>query len=75
MSNLDYEAGYVAALMQLQNKIRLENPNPTQPFKTILQHIQDLIANCPNCGSKVFGDGSCLTCEQSKKPIAKAVKK
>jgi hypothetical protein len=39
MSNLDYEAGYVAALMQLQNKIRLENPNPTQPFKTILQHI------------------------------------
>lgn len=75
MSNKDYEAGYVAALLQLQNKLRQENPNPKTELKKVLQHIQDLIATCDKCGSKLFGDGSCLTCEMTKDLKKRVIKK
>jgi len=66
MTNNEFEQGYTNALMELQNNLRLDKAIPASALDKVLKHIQDLIRRCDNCGSWLFSDGSCLTCERSK---------
>ena len=59
----DFEHGYVAALMQLQNSLRQNKIIPDNQLQKVIVHIQDLIRRCGNCGSWLYSDGRCLTCE------------
>jgi len=63
----DFEHGYVAALMQLQNSLRQNKIIPDNQLQKVIAHIQDLILRCGNCGSWLYSDGSCLTCEMLAK--------
>ena len=56
------DAAYTRALLELQNLLRKENPNPSAPIKAVLKHIQDLIWECPNCGTKMVDFIACPTC-------------
>ena len=63
----DFEAGYVAALMQLQDSLRQTKAITPKALDVVLTHIQDLIKRCAGCGGWLFSDGSCLACEQAAK--------
>ena len=65
--NGDFEQGYVAALMQLQNSLRQNKVIPDNQLQKVITHIQDLLGRCGNCGSWLYSDGSCLTCETLEK--------
>jgi uncharacterized protein YoxC len=71
MANKDFEQGYTQALMQLQNKLRDDSKIKATELNKVLEHIQDLISRCQKCGTWLFSDGSCLTCETAKKPKTK----
>jgi len=62
----EWDAGYSAALMQLRERIAADHKKPAAPIKGVLEHIQDLLGRCKNCGGWVYGDGSCLTCALSQ---------
>ena len=61
----DFEAGYTAALMQLQDSLRQSKQLTAKALDTVITHIQDLIRRCSGCGGWLFSDGSCLTCERA----------
>ena len=65
-NNSDWDAGYSAALMELRARITADHKKPPAPIKGVLEHIQDLLGRCSNCGGWVYGDGSCLPCEMLK---------
>lgn len=60
--NRTHDGGYVKALIDLQNLLRKDYPNPPVPIKAVLKHIQDLIWECPNCGTKMVDFIACPTC-------------
>lgn len=62
----DFEAGYTAALMQLQDSLRQSRQITPKALDVVIKHIQDLIKRCSGCGGWLFSDGSCLTCERAK---------
>lgn len=57
-----YDAGYVAALLQLRARITKENPKPTLGIQKVLKHIQDMLYRCPKCGGWCFEGALCNTC-------------
>jgi len=65
----DFEAGYTAALMQLQDSLRQSRQITPKALDVVIQHIQDLIKRCSGCGGWLFSDGSCLTCERAKNNV------
>jgi hypothetical protein len=71
-ADTNYDAGYTAALLQLRNRITVDNPKQDSRIKRVLDHIQDLLGRCDNCGGWVYAlDKSCLTCEQQEKIVRK----
>jgi len=70
-ANGDYEQGYTNALMQLQDKLRQDSNVKPAELQKVLTHIQDLIKRCGQCGTWLYSDGSCLTCEIASKQKAK----
>jgi hypothetical protein len=64
--NSEWQSGYTAALMQLEARIQADHKKPPAAVKAVLNHIQDLLGRCTSCGGWVYGDGSCITCEQAK---------
>ena len=61
-----WDDGYKAALNQLKARVQADNPKPTLGIKKVLNHIQDLLGRCANCGGWIYNDGSCYTCEQAR---------
>jgi hypothetical protein len=75
-ADTNYDAGYTAALLQLRNRITQDNPKQDAKIKKVLDHIQDLLGRCENCGSWVYAlDNSCLTCEKAEKVVKQKTKK
>lgn len=71
-ADTNYDAGYTAALLQLRNRITVENPKQDSRIKRVLDHIQDMLGRCDTCGSWVYAlDKSCLTCEMVEKRVKK----
>lgn len=52
--------------MELRARVTADHKKPSAPIKAVLEHIQDLLGRCTNCGGWVYGDGSCLACEMLK---------
>ena len=71
----DFEQGYLNALLQLQNSLRQNKVIPENQLQKVIEHIQDLIRRCQECGSWLYSDGSCLTCETMAKVEIKPAKR
>lgn len=68
--NKDYEMGYLSALRKLEARI-LNEPDLTTAG--VLTHIQDLLRRCKVCGSWIYSDGSCFTCEHYSRVVLEYV--
>jgi len=75
-ADTNYDAGYTAALLQLRQRVVAENPKQDTKIKKVLDHIQDLLGRCENCGGWVYAlDNSCLACEKAEKIVRKRTTK
>ena len=70
----DYDAGYVTALIELQNYIRMTFDMNKKDIAQILEMVQIMTKRCNTCGGWLFSDGSCIECESKPKPKKRATK-